>query len=188
MGGNLSYQGDIFYDSLELRTINKKSLYQNVSLVEQENFLFNASIEDNITMFESHSKDAISQACEKAGLTDFIKQNKLSYQCGEAGSNLSGGERQRICIARSLLKGSKVLFFDEATSALDHSTTDQIINSITNLTDTLRLVITHNLEEAQLKKFDEIIVMKEGSIIEMGSFEELMQQNHYFKALYTLEQ
>ncbi len=188
MGGNLSYQGDIFYDSLELRTINKKSLYQNVSLVEQENFLFNASIEDNITMFESHSKDAISQACEKAGLTDFIKQNKLSYQCGEAGSNLSGGERQRICIARSLLKGSKVLFFDEATSALDHSTTDQIINSITNLSDTLRLVITHNLEEAQLKKFDEIIVMKEGSIIEMGSFEELMQQNHYFKALYTLEQ
>ena len=179
MGGNLSYQGDIFYDSLELRTIDKKSLYQNVSLVQQENFLFNASIEDNITMFESHSKDAISQACEKAGLTDFIKQNKLSYQCGEAGSNLSGGERQRICIARSLLKGSKVLFFDEATSALDHSTTDQIINSITNLSDTLRLVITHNLEEAQLKKC---------SIIEMGSFEELMQQNHYFKALYTLEQ
>ena len=179
MGGNLSYQG---------RTIDKKSLYQNVSLVQQENFLFNASIEDNITMFENHSKDAIFQACEKAGLTDFIKQNKLSYQCGEAGSNLSGGERQRICIARSLLKGSNVLFFDEATSALDHSTTDQIINSITNLKGTLRLVITHNLEEAQLKKFDEIIVMKEGSIIEMGSFEELMQQNHYFKALYTLEQ
>ena len=152
MGGNLSYQGDIFYDNLELRTINKKSLYQ------------------------------------KAGLTDFIKQNKLSYQCGEAGSNLSGGERQRICIARSLLKGSNVLFFDEATSALDHSTTDQIINSITNLKGTLRLVITHNLEEAQLKKFDEIIVMKEGSIIEKGSFEELMQQNQYFKALYTLEQ
>ena len=188
MGGNLSYQGNIFYDSLELRTIDKKSLYQNVSLVQQENFLFNASIEDNITMFENHSKDAISQACEKAGLTDFIKQNKLSYQCGEAGSNLSGGERQRICIARSLLKGSRVLFFDEATSALDHSTTDQIINSITNLKGTLRLVITHNLEEAQLKKFDEIIVMKEGSIIEKGSFEELMQQNHYFKALYTLEQ
>ena len=87
-----------------------------------------------------------------------------------------------------MLKGSKVLFFDEATSALDHSTTDQIINSITNLKGTLRLVITHNLEEAQLKKFDEIIVMKEGSIIEKGSFEELMQQNHYFKALYTLEQ
>ena len=136
MGGNLSYQGNIFYDSLELRTIDKKSLYQNVSLVQQENFLFNASIEDNITMFENHSKDAISQACEKAGLTDFIKQNKLSYQCGEAGSNLSGGERQRICIARSLLKGSRVLFFDEADSFLGKriqnvsNSSDQAINSL----------------------------------------------------------
>ena len=188
MGGYLTYQGNIFYHGLELKGINKKSLYQNVSLVQQENFLFNASIQDNITMFGNHPEDAIMDACRRAGLAEFIEKNGLDYRCGEGGSNLSGGERQRVCIARSLLKGSKVLLLDEATSALDHATADQIISSITNLTDTTRIVITHNLEEAQLTKFDEILVMKDGRLVEKGTFDELMAHNDYFKALYTLEQ
>lgn len=188
MGGYLTYQGNIFYDGLELKGINKKSLYQNVSLVQQENFLFNASIQDNITMFGNHPENAVMDACRRAGLAEFIEKNGLDYRCGEGGSNLSGGERQRVCIARSLLKGSKVLLLDEATSALDHATADQIISSITNLTDTTRIVITHNLEEAQLTKFDEILVMKDGRLVEKGTFDELMAHNDYFKALYTLEQ
>ena len=188
MGGYLTYQGNIFYDGLELKGINKKSLYQNVSLVQQENFLFNASIQDNITMFGNHPEDAVMDACRRAGLAEFIEKNGLDYRCGEGGSNLSGGERQRVCIARSLLKGSKVLLLDEATSALDHATADQIISSITNLTDTTRIVITHSLEEAQLTKFDEILVMKDGRLVEKGTFDELMAHNDYFKALYTLEQ
>lgn len=188
MGGYLTYQGNIFYDGLELKGINKKSLYQNVSLVQQENFLFNASIQDNITMFGNHPEDAVMDACRRAGLAEFIEKNGLDYRCGEGGSNLSGGERQRVCIARSLLKGSKVLLLDEATSALDHATADQIINSITNLTDTTRIVITHSLEEAQLTKFDEILVMKDGRLVEKGTFDELMAHDDYFKALYTLEQ
>ena len=188
MGGYLTYQGNIFYDGLELKGINKKSLYQNVSLVQQENFLFNASIQDNITMFGNHPEDAVMDACNRAGLAEFIEKNGLDYRCGEGGSNLSGGERQRVCIARSLLKGSKVLLLDEATSALDHATADQIISSIANLTDTTRIVITHSLEEAQLTKFDEILVMKDGRLVEKGTFDELMAHNDYFKALYTLEQ
>ena len=127
-------------------------------------------------------------ACRRAGLAEFIEKNGLDYRCGEGGSNLSGGERQRVCIARSLLKGSKVLLLDEATSALDHATADQIISSITNLTDTTRIVITHSLEEAQLTKFDEILVMKDGRLVEKGTFDELMAHDDYFKALYTLEQ
>lgn len=188
MGGYLTYQGNIFYDGLELKGINKKSLYQNVSLVQQENFLFNASIKDNVTMFGNHPEDAVMDACNRAGLAEFIEKNGLNYRCGEGGSNLSGGERQRVCIARSLLKGSKVLLLDEATSALDHATADQIINSIANLTDTTRIVITHSLEEAQLTKFDEILVMKDGRLVEKGTFDELMAHDDYFKALYTLEQ
>ena len=188
MGGYLTYQGNIFYDGLELKGINKKSLYQNVSLVQQENFLFNASIKDNVTMFGNHPEDAVMDACNRAGLAEFIEKNGLNYRCGEGGSNLSGGERQRVCIARSLLKGSKVLLLDEATSALDHATADQIINSIANLTDTTRIVITHSLEEAQLTKFDEILVMKDGRLVEQGTFDELMAHDDYFKALYTLEQ
>ena len=188
MGGYLTYQGNIFYDGLELKGINKKSLYQNVSLVQQENFLFNASIQNNITMFGNHPEDAVMDACRRAGLAEFIEKNGLDYRCGEGGSNLSGGERQRVCIARSLLKGSKVLLLDEATSALDHATADQIISSIANLTDTTRIVITHSLEEAQLTKFDEILVMKDGRLVEKGTFDELMAHDDYFKALYTLEQ
>ena len=188
MGGYLTYQGNIFYDGLELKGINKKSLYQNVSLVQQENFLFNASIKDNVTMFGNHPEDAVMDACNRAGLAEFIEKNGLNYRCGEGGSNLSGGERQRVCIARSLLKGSKVLLLDEATSALDHATADQIINSIANLTDTTRIVVTHSLEEMQLKKFDEILVMKDGRLVEKGTFDELMAYDDYFKALYTLEQ
>ena len=188
MGGYLTYQGNIFYDGLELKGINKKSLYQNVSLVQQENFLFNASIKDNVTMFGNHPEDAVMDACNRAGLAEFIEKNGLNYRCGEGGSNLSGGERQRVCIARSLLKGSKVLLLDEATSALDHATADQIISSITNLTDTTRIVVTHSLEEMQLKKFDEILVMKDGRLVEKGTFDELMAHDDYFKALYTLEQ
>ena len=188
MGGYLTYQGNIFYDGLELKGINKKSLYQNVSLVQQENFLFNASIQDNITMFGNHPEDAVMDACRRAGLAEFIEKNGLDYHCGEGGSSLSGGERQRVCIARSLLRGTDVLLLDEATSALDHATADQIISSITNLTDTTRIVITHSLEEAQLTKFDEILVMKDGRLVEKGTFDELMAHNDYFKALYTLEQ
>jgi len=87
-----------------------------------------------------------------------------------------------------LLRGTDVLLLDEATSALDHATADQIISSIANLTDTTRIVITHNLEEAQLTKFDEILVMKNGRLVEKGTFDELMAHDDYFKALYTLEQ
>ena len=188
MGGYPTYTGTISYDSLELKTITRKSLYQNVSLVQQECFLFDASVKDNVTMFGDYPDNIIMDACRRAGLAEFIEKNGLDYRCGEGGSNLSGGERQRVCIARSLLKGSKVLLLDEATSALDHATADQIISSITNLTDTTRIVITHSLEEAQLTKFDEILVMKDGRLVEKGTFDELMAHDDYFKALYTLEQ
>ena len=106
MGGYPTYTGTISYDSLELKTITRKSLYQNVSLVQQECFLFDASVKDNVTMFGDYPDNLIMDACNRAGLAEFIEKNGLDYRCGEGGSNLSGGERQRICIARSLLKGS----------------------------------------------------------------------------------
>ena len=119
-------------------------------------------------MFESHSKDAISQACEKAGLTDFIKQHKLSYQCGEAGSNLSGGERQRICIARALAVRPKVVLLDEPTSALDPISSSEIEETLLELKHEYTFImVTHNLQQAS-RISDYTAFLMSGDLIEYG--------------------
>ena len=106
--------------------------------------------------------------------------------CGENGKDLSGGEKQRISIARSLLKKSKVLLADEATSALDADTAFKVTDDILNLSGILRIVITHSLDEILLKRYDEILVLKDGKIEEKGGFDELMAKKGYFYALYTV--
>ncbi|MEE3417521.1 MAG: ATP-binding cassette domain-containing protein, partial [Prevotella sp.] len=108
--------------------------------------------------------------------------------CGENGKGLSGGEKQRISIARSLLKESSILIADEATSALDAQTSHEVINEILSLDSMTRIVVTHSLEEALLRRYDEIIVIKDGTIEEKGSFNTLIDNDGYFKALYTITQ
>ena len=108
--------------------------------------------------------------------------------CGENGSGLSGGEKQRISIARSLLKKSQVLLVDEATAALDAQTAFQVSNAILNLSGLTRIVITHALDETLLKQYDCVLTLKNGSIAESGSFDELMEKKGYFYSLYTISQ
>ncbi|MCT7710008.1 MAG: ATP-binding cassette domain-containing protein, partial [Lactobacillus iners] len=115
-----------------------------------------------------------------------ISQKGRDYQCGENGSHLSGGEKQRIAIARSLLKKSEILLVDEATSALDNETSANVTQSILNLQGILRLVVTHRLDASSLKQYDEILVMKDGALIERGSFDTLMDSKEYFYSLYTI--
>ena len=149
--------------------------------------MFNASIRDNITMFREFPKEDVDRAIEQAGLTEFIRQKGEDYLCGENGSGLSGGEKQRISIARALLRGASVLLADEATAALDAHTAHQVSNAILDL-DILRIVVTHRLEESLLRRFDHILVMKNGSVAECGSFDELMNRKEYFYSLYTVAQ
>ena len=108
--------------------------------------------------------------------------------CGENGKKLSGGERQRISIARSLLKESNLLLADEVTSALDAQTAAQVTNDLLSLTGTTRIIVTHTLEASQLRRYDGILVLKNGRIAEAGTFDELTQQKGYFYALYTVAQ
>ena len=123
-----------------------------------------------------------------AHLTELLQERGENYLCGENGKNLSGGEKQRISIARSLLKRSSVLLADEATAALDAQTAHQVTSDLLDLTGVTRIIVTHGLEESLLRRYDGILVLKDGRIAETGTFDELMEQKGYFYSLFTVSQ
>ncbi len=182
------YSGTINYDDVELKDIRSDALYDMLSVIQQNVFIFNASIRDNITMFSEFSDEEVGRAIRLSGLSKLIDEKGESYLCGENGVNLSGGEKQRISIARSLLRKSQILLADEATAALDAETSFQVNDAILNLRDMTRIVVTHALDAAVLSRYDCIIAMKSGEIVESGTFEELMNRKGYFYSLYTVTQ
>lgn len=186
--GSDSYTGEISYDGQELRQISSKSLFELVSMIQQNVFVFNASIRDNITMFKNFPKEDVDRAIAMSGLSTLISEKGEHYVCGESGCNLSGGEKQRISIARSLLRKSQILLADEATAALDAETAYQVSDAILKLSDMTRIVVTHALDASLLRRYDRILTMKSGEIIESGTFEELMNRKGYFYSLYTVSQ
>lgn len=123
-----------------------------------------------------------------ANLIGLLAERGEAYRCGENGVGLSGGEKQRISIARTLLKKSSVLLVDEATAALDAKTAHAVTSDLLDLTGMTRIIVTHNLEASALRRFDRILVMKDGRIEETGTFDELMAGKGYFYALFTVSQ
>ena len=188
MASDTDYDGSIRYDDAELREIRTDALYELVSVIQQNVFIFDASIRDNITMFSDFPREEVDRAMEQSGLSALVEARGEGFQCGENGCNLSGGEKQRISIARSLLKKSRVLLVDEATAALDAQTASQVSGAILDLRGITRIVVTHSLEESQLKRYDRILTLKNGRIHEEGSFAELMAQKGYFYSLFTVAQ
>ncbi len=182
------YSGSIYYDDTELRHITGNSLYDMVSVIQQNVFIFDASIRDNITMFTPFPREEVDRVIELSGLSEFIALHGDDYLCGENGNGLSGGEKQRISIARSLLRKSQVLLVDEATAALDAETACHVSSSILELEKITRIVVTHALDRKLLQKYDEIIVLKNGTVKEQGSFNSLMEQKNYFYSLFTVAQ
>ena len=183
-----NYNGFIRYDDTELRDISSISLYDIQSIIQQNVFIFNATIRDNITMFGQFDDEEVTRAINLSGLSSLIEKRGEEYLCGENGNGLSGGEKQRISIARSLLKKSQVLLVDEATAALDAETAYQVSSSIIGLEGVTAIVVTHSLDEALLKQYDGILTLKNGSLIECGTFDELMERKEYFYSLFTVSQ
>lgn len=186
MGSSSNYQGEICIDSVSIKNIESESLYQLMTSVQQNVFVFNDTIRNNVTMFHEFSDKEVTLALERSGLSEFIEKRGEDFVCGENGANLSGGERQRISIARALLRKSPILLVDEATAALDAATARAVSFSILNLVGMTRIVVTHRLEEAILRHYDKILVMKNGTICEKGNFDTLMQQKGQFYSLFQI--
>lgn len=183
-----NYSGQILYDGVELKDISSENLYDAVSVIQQNVFVFNASVKDNITMFSEFPPEQIETAVRLSGLATLVEEKGEDYLCGENGVGLSGGEKQRVSIARSLLKKAQILLVDEGTAALDKETAHQVSNAILGLDGVTEIIITHALEESLLKKYDGILTMKGGRIIESGTFDELMDKKGYFYSLFTISQ
>ena len=137
-------------------------------------------------MFKEFPDERVQRAIALSGLKKLIEEKGEDYLCGENGCNLSGGERQRISIARCLLRETPVLVADEATAALDAKTAYDVVDAILDMDELTRIIVTHQLEEALLSRYDEIIVMKNGHIEECGSFTELLDKKGYFYLLYNV--
>lgn len=186
MGSSSNYQGEICIDGVSIKNIESESLYQLMTSVQQNVFVFNDTIRNNVTMFHEFSDKEVTLALERSGLSEFIEKRGEDFVCGENGANLSGGERQRISIARALLRKSPIILVDEATAALDAATARAVSFSILNLVGMTRIVVTHRLEEAILRRYDKILVMKNGTICEQGNFDTLMQQKGQFYSLFQI--
>lgn len=188
MAAETNYSGHIFADGIELSDISTESLYGTMAAIQQNVFVFNASIKDNVSMFRDFPKTELDEAIAHAHLGALIRERGEDYLCGENGSGLSGGEKQRISIARSLLKKSSVLLADEVTAALDAQTAHRVSSDILDLQRITRIVVTHTLEESLLRRYDKIFVLRGGRIEEAGSFADLMANKGYFYALFTVAQ
>ena len=128
-------------------------------------------------MYSNIDEELLNEAINKSGLAKLIEEKGPDYRCGE---------KQRISIARALVKKSQLLLLDEATSALDNETSASITNNLLAIDNTTKIMITHRLDEDILNKFDEIIVIKNGNIVEYGTYKELMDNNGTFKSLVEL--
>lgn len=180
--------GYISIDNQDLQAISAESLYNLMTIVQQDVYIFDDTLKANITLSQSFTEDDIKKAVQQSGLESYILENELGLQtsCGENGSNLSGGERQRLSIARALIRKTPILLLDEATSSLDNKVTTEIESSILDIQNLTALVVTHKLNENILKRYDRILFMKTGVIVEDGSFCDLMDRRGEFYKLFEL--
>lgn len=186
MGAYEDYTGSVTVDGRELSTVDPESLYDLISLIGQNVFLFDNTVRGNITLFKDFPPEAVEQAVARSGLKELLEARGEDYRCGENGAGLSGGERQRVSIARALLRGTPVLLLDEATASLDPATAFAVTEAVLELQGLTRLVVTHRLDPALLDRYDEIFVLKNGTICERGTFRDLMAQKGYFYSFYTV--
>lgn len=181
--------GKITFDGVDIKDIDLEYLRSNIGVVNQDTYLFNDTILENLRYAkEDATQEEIEEACKNANIHDFIVSLPDKYETlvGNGGLKLSGGERQRIAIARVLLKNPKILILDEATSALDsinESAIQQALDRI--LVGRTSIIIAHRL--STVLKADKIMVLKDGEIVESGTHKDLVEKNGVYKDLYETQ-
>ena len=188
MGYYDNYSGSFKVGGQEVREINPVSLYQTIAMMHQNVFLFDDSIKNNITLYNKYTTQEFEEAVRKAGLdgTLSVLANGHASEVGESGKTLSGGERQRVAIARAMIKGCEALILDEATANLDNETAYAIEKSLVETPELTCLFVTHRYNKELLTNCDGIIVMRDGKLVESGSFDELYNRKGYFYSLYRI--
>ena len=185
-----SESGRILVDGFDVKSADLASLRQQVATVLQEDFLFNGSVQENITLGNTEvGIEQVMEATKLAVAHDFISDLPLGYDTpvGERGTSLSGGQRQRIALARLFISNAPILILDEATNALDSETEQRVINNLKVVARNRTVFfIAHRF--APLKRADLILVMEKGVILEQGTHKELLRKEGVYSSLYKLQQ
>ncbi|MFC4722805.1 ABC transporter ATP-binding protein [Geojedonia litorea] len=182
-------EGSITFDGNDIKNVTTKSLREQMGIVAQDSILFNDTIANNISLgIQEINEEKIKEAAKIANAHNFISNFPKKYQTnvGDGGGLLSGGQRQRIAIARAVMKNPPIMILDEATSALDTESEKLVQNALENMMeDRTSIVIAHRLSTIQ--NADLIVVMKDGSIIEQGTHEELLKMHGTYYNLVSLQ-
>ena len=185
------YQGTVLYDSMDFAEANMDSVFDEVCYIPQNNVVFEGTLAENVTMFDSKYSDSeIDEVIKKACLSELVNKLERGKQSviEEGGRNFSGGEKQRIAIARALLAGKNIYFMDEATSALDYKNYLEIENMMLHIPEVTLIAVTHRLDESVLSQYDEILVINNGMVEETGRYEDLMNNGKCFRDLYESQE
>lgn len=180
--------GGIFVDDVNIKDLNINSLRKNISVVIQDNLIFDTSIKENICLDKRIDEKEIYLICEKVGLCEYIYslKNGINTKIGERGVKISGGQKQRIAIARAMLNDSDIVILDEATSALDNVSQNNILNNLKEyLNNKIVIVIAHRL--STIKEVDNIYVFENGKVVESGNHKTLLKISNRYRSLYYNE-
>ena len=182
-------EGSIEIDGVDIKKFTKKSLRSQIGLVTQDSILFNNSIKNNLLIGnENATNDEIIEALKVANAWEFVTElpGGIDANIGDAGNSLSGGQKQRLSIARAVLKNAPIMILDEATSALDTESERLVQEALENMMkNRTSIVIAHRLSTIQ--NADQIIVMKQGKIVEQGKHQELLDKKGMYHKLVLMQ-
>jgi len=176
------YTGQITMDGKDIRSVQLDELLAKTSVIHQNVYMFDETIEENITLHHPYSLDEWERAIKVSGVARFLPQmeDDIRTPVGENGANLSGGQRQRIAVARAIIQKKPILILDEGTSAIDSQTAYDIETALLGIPDLTMLTITHNLNPELLRQYDQIVYIENGQVAAMGEYEALLRTSRQF--------
>lgn len=176
-----AFDGQVTYDGVNIRQLDIEKLNEMSSVIHQNVYMFDESIQNNICLHKQITPTALKKALEISGVAMFLGDEKtLDTSVGENGNNLSGGQRQRVAVARALVQEKPILILDEGTSAVDMQTAYDIESQLLKIGKLTVITVTHSLNSELLENYDKVIFMENGTISEAGSYAELMENKSDF--------